>query len=92
MQEKKTVHDLEVLTINGEDLYLDKDGNVVHRERRNKKKLFADANKKIKDKVHQEDEMELAKLFAVQQRQKYKAHQKEMELAQLLAVQQRQND
>ncbi|MCM1294455.1 MAG: hypothetical protein NC133_04775 [Prevotella sp.] len=68
MQEKKTVHDLEVLTINGEDLYLDKDGNVVHRERRNKKKLFNDANKKVKDRAAQQ-EMELAKLLAAQQKQ-----------------------
>lgn len=68
MQEKKTVHDLEILTINGEDLYLDKDGNVVHRERRNKKKLFGDANKRVKDKATQKD-MELAELLAAQYRQ-----------------------
>lgn len=68
MQEKKTVHDLEVLTINGEDLYLDKDGNVVHRERRNKKKLFGDANKRVKDKAAQK-EIEMAQLLAAQKLQ-----------------------
>lgn len=68
MQEKKTVHDLEVLTINGEDLYLDKDGNVVHRERRNKKKLFNDANKKVKDQAAKK-EMEMAQLLAAHYRQ-----------------------
>lgn len=66
MQEKKTVHESEILTINGEDLYLDKDGNVIRRERRNKKKLFNDANKKLKDQAAQKD-MEMAQLLAMQQ-------------------------
>lgn len=60
---KKTqVQDMTVLNINGDDLYLDDDGNVVHKERKNKKKLFNDATNNIK----QQQEAALANMLAQQ--------------------------
>ncbi len=61
---KSVVQDMEVLKINGENLYLDKDGNVVRRERRDKKKLFSNAKEKVKQK-----EIELAALRSAQLKQ-----------------------
>ncbi len=61
---KSVVQDMEVLNINGENLYLDKDGNVVRRERRDKKKLFSNAKEKVKQK-----EMELMALRSAQLKQ-----------------------
>ena len=55
-QKKTTTHDLDVKVINGMNVYLDKDGNVVRTEKRkNKVKLFGDASKKVHNLQPQND-------------------------------------
>lgn len=55
-QKKTTTHDLDVKVINGMNVYVDHNGNVVRTEKRkNKVKLFSAASKRVENLPPQND-------------------------------------
>ncbi|MBD5400474.1 hypothetical protein HDR61_01865 [bacterium] len=69
-QKKVTVHDEDVRVINGMNVYVDRDGNVIRTERRDtKRKSFAAATDKLNAKMPDKKELSPAEIMALQSNQ-----------------------
>lgn len=69
-KKKTTVHDLNVQVINGQNVYLDADGNIVRTEKRkDKNKSFAAATDKLNMQMTGGRGLSPAEVLALQNRQ-----------------------
>ena len=69
-QKKVTVHEPDVVVVNGMDVYLDKEGKVIRSEKHvSKRKSFKAATDKLNDRMPDEKEMALAQMMALREHQ-----------------------
>lgn len=67
---KVTLHEPEVVVINGRDVYLDRDGTVIRSEKHiDKKKSFKAASDKLNAQMPEKKELTLAEMMALQGKQ-----------------------
>lgn len=66
-QKKETLHDLDVKNINGQNVYVDHNGNVVRTEKRKDKvKLFASAKNKLNAMSGDNKKLSIEQMMAMQ--------------------------